>query len=381
MSFVKNNTKKGSRFNARGKASYARTPRFKLYKTPMQRVKVFTTKTDAAASLSNWIRDSTFEYFGYGCPLEGIGAYDKTPVNDPSGAFAKGALMFIDGTSLRIPRFLGGNAVATGAQAAKPLFSRLSDTANILNVNVTRTIFNQTSARFTVRTFIFQNTGKSSPLFGWNLPFSAGGGSWRPWGTSPAVYARIGFQFGGCPTVYNQDICLSGIRSNPVNLFCDKSGTRLTTISSDEETVVSGIRLDPDILDRKGDFYADNLVAVPPRREVTYPATIDGEIFRNENLAVGSRAGYIVDHVNDGSATKVDHFTLKMNKRLDYEDDGENVTVKQGDLLIVHVVVPCYEPCLDRESGSTLQAPVNVMNIFSEIQITTEVAVNFTDGT
>lgn len=381
MSLVKNNNKKGSRFNVRGRASYALTPKFKMYKAPVQRVKTFTTRTDCTASLGNWIRQVTYVYFGYSAPVEGVPAFDLATVVNPSGAIAKGALMFIEGTGLRIPRFLGGSSVGTGNQATKPLFSRLSDYANILNVNVRRTVYNQTSSRFQIRTFIFQNTGKASPVFSWELPFSGGGAAERPWGVA-GVYDRYGLQFGGCPTVYTQLNCLSGIRANATNLFCDASGTRLSTLRSSAESTMSDLKLDPDLLDRKSDFYCDNAVVVMPRQELSFPVSIDGAAFLNQNIPVGARFDYLERHTSDaGPTTKIDHFSLKMNKRVEYEDDGENVTCKGGDLLVVHLVVPTFEPTPDRESGGAGLAPTNLMNIYSEIQVTTEVTVNFTDGT
>lgn len=386
MSSNKSVTRKGSRFNARGSSSYALRPRFKLYKSPVQRVKIFTTQTDCSCSLGAWINPWVYNYFGYTQPSTMVPAYNQIPVVANNAANGRGCLFFCEGTSLRIPRFLSQSSTASGGQMNKPLNCRVSDSAHVLNMNVTRTIHNQTSSRFVVRTFIFHNTGKQSPVFTFAPALTNGGQSLAWWGTA-GVYQFFAAAAGGVPTIYNEANCISGVRAMPRNLLMDKYGVRLDgNVLSSAENVTQGVSFDPDCVDRKSDLFVDNITSIGSMRNIVGPIGVDGMFFVNNNIAAADRQ-YYISSSNDPDAvtTKVDHFNCRLNKRIEFEDDGENVQTKNGDFLICHMVVPAFEPIPDRmfvpPEGGSLAAPSILNNIFSEIQITTRVDCTFTDGT
>lgn len=396
---AKNTRKKGSRFNALGRASTAYIPRYKLYKAPMSRVKQYNTVSACYTSLMPFVTPQSLDYFGW--------RYSQaSPVNPPAlpnyGVLPSGnngLLAMCEGAGFRIPRYLQGSfaaapgvssdsgvGVPSGQQQMSPLSCRFSDTIRVIGVNVTRSIHNKTTVPFTVRTFIFHNTGKKSPAWGNTLAF----GDNVPWYT-PATWpalSSIVHGYVGAPYNNNAFTVNSGLRINPTNLFQSRTRTDITGIAANSESISDFIAVNADILDRKSDLYLDNLVTVGCRESITAPTTADGSLARVVGVSKGVIADMVSRQVSPSVITsKTDNFSLPVNKSLTFEDEGYNATCVAGDLQVVHLLCPTEEPCpwssgwVGAEGAETRSDSYVCPNMYGQIQITTTVQVLFTDGT
>lgn len=373
-------SKKGSRFNAQGRAAYARTPKFKLYKAPVQRIKKYTTATSCFATLAGWFRDSTLNYYGYQQPYQCFPAYGLTPA-----AGEKGMMAMCEGGAFRIPRYQGNSNETVGNQQLKPAMCRFSDTVRILKFQVTRTVHNATLVPFMVRTFVFHNTGKISPIWSFSLPFNGGGPSTHNWYSG--LYPSLNLGYASSPSGYTDATVPSGIRCNPSNLFMDAYSRRLDSVRSDCETITNNIQLDPDVVDSKSDIFTDSIVKVDPVQLNYSPIGIDGACICNPNVPNTQREFFIRQNTNSNAdKTRVDHFNMRYNKSLEFEEEGSLGMPKSGDLHIVHMLVPSFEPCPDRSAAATpMPNPLLFLDWcnspFGQIEIRTTVDVFFTDGT
>lgn len=371
-------TKKSGKFNAKGRAAFARTPKYKVYKSPVQRVKKYTTSTNCFATLAGWFTSNTLGYYGYTQPYQAFPGYGL----DPDLSSDRGMMAMCEGAGFRIPRYMMELGAAGGTQTLKPAMCRVSDTVNILKVQVTRSVHNATTVPFMIRTFVFQNTGKISPIWDFRLPFNGINPTTHNW-YGAGVLNGLNLGYENAPQMYTEVTVQSGIRANPVNLFLDRFSTKIDRVKSDVETLVDGIQLDTDVVDGKSDVFVDSIVKVDPVQLNYAPVGIDGKCINNPLVDVAQREYFLRQNTNSQTdKTRVDHFWLKPKRRLEYEDEGGIAYPKQGDLFVVHMLVPTFEPCVDRSNATNASQPLNVMNCpWGQIQIHTNIDVFYTDGT
>lgn len=396
---AKNTRKKGSRFNALGRSSMAYVPRYKLYKSPMNRVKQYNTVSACYSSLLPFVNPQSMLYYGW--------TYETPSLTPIPGALPnygvlassdRGMLAFTEGAGFRIPRYLQGSfapqagvstdqtGIPAGSQQMSPLTCRFGDTIRVVGLNVTRVIHNKTTVPFTVRTFILHNTGKKSPAWGATLPFGENN-QWYSLISHPNLGSMV-YGYSGAPYNNNQFSVNSGLRANPSNLFQNRVKTDITGLSSTIESLTDAITVNPDILDRKSDLLLDNLTTVGCRESITAPVTTDGSLARVQGVGKPVIAAMVSRQVSPGSVTsKIDNFSLPCFKTLTFEDEGYNAVCTSGDLQVVHMLCPTEEPT-PWSSGWTgalnSEVPTGAFlcpNMYGQIQITTTIQVLFTDGT
>ena len=324
------------------------SPRFALYKRPLERIKQYSTRSNAYCSQSMWYNTASFTNMGYNIVLPfptsfryGVGKSAST-----------GALMFVDRQCIDIPRYNPG-----GAQpGAAPLTSRFSDSIKTSSITVARRLYNYTTTPFMIRTLVWHNTGRTSASFGYIADQDYG--ALGRHGTAGAVGA------GKLANVVSQ-------------CFQNEAGVDQTGVDNTAESVRQ-VSFRYDNVDKRYDLLLDNTRIIYPSIEALQPMRFDGLA----NWPSGATFSDSSVHIRDSSScTAVDTFKLPFARRLRYEDEGLDVGCVQGDLVLLHFIVPIREPVPTKHvSGGGASIGVDTATL-GEIEIDHQVTVDFTDGT
>lgn len=338
-----------SRFNASANTR-RRTPRFALYKRPLQRIKQVTFDSNYYCTQSLFTTVPTFTFFGYADP----GAPWPTSFHyNQFASAASGCLMCVDTKGLDIARYFPGQP----QPQAGLLSSRLNDTIVSKKIQFSRRVYNYTMTPFIVRTLVLHNTGRLSPAFNFinNVEYTIGG-------------VRSG-RIGSAGQAGNNQMA-----DTASQLFQTNTGFNSVGVAANPEDVRQA-KFDYDSVDNRYDLLLDNVAIVHPSIEVLVPFKNDGLA----NLVAGVTPG---TNVRDGgSNNRVDTFDLPFYRRLRYEDEGRTTGCVQGNLVVVHLVCPLREPVPAKVAAPAGAEITTDAGSVGEIAIEHSTTVSFCDGT
>jgi len=322
------------------------SPRFALYKRPLERVKQYTTRSNAYCSQSMWYNSATITAMGYGV----VAPFPTTFRYGVTKSASTGCLMYVDRQGIDIPRYNPSG----GQPRAAPLTSRFSDTIQTSVVTVARRLYNYTTTPFMVRTLVWHNTGRTSASFNFltDQDYGALGRHGTSGDNGTGKWANVVSQ-----------------------CFQNQHGVDQTGVDNTAEQVRQ-VSFRYDNTDKRTDLLLDNTRVIYPVIESLQPLKEDGYA----NFPAGGLVQTSATHVRDSSScAAVDVFKLPFKRRLRFEDEGLDVGCVQGDLVIVHLVVPVREPVPYIKATAVANLEVDPGTI-GEFDIDHQVTVDFTDG-